>query len=69
MFVFEEMKTNRFKDVKIPKKAEFYKRSGFIEDNGMRYGGEETTPTDGRQLDDIKSMLEHDAKMAAEEEK
>lgn len=41
MYIFEEMKINKFHKVRIPKMAEYFGTGRFVKDNA-KYGGEET---------------------------
>lgn len=70
MYVPEELKINRFKEVRIPKKSEYFNTGRYIADNGV-YGGEsELVNMNGttKQEDAMALMAEYD-KLRENEEK
>lgn len=46
MEIPEKLKINKFKDVRIPKKSEYFNTGRFIVDNGV-YGGEKPVDVTG----------------------
>lgn len=58
MLIPKELKINRFKEVKIPEKCEYFKRLGLAETQVGEYGGEETDiPHDGNKLENIVESI------------
>lgn len=53
MYVFEELKVNKFKLVRIPSKGEYFNTGRYMAEKGGMYGGEEGTAVDARGTDKI----------------
>ena len=66
MFIFEGQKINKFKDVRIPKKREYFNTGRFIADKGQ-YGGEKAFNPNGVRKDEALEELDKD--ITTQEEK
>lgn len=71
MLIPKELKINRFKEVKIPEKCEYFKRLGLAEGQVGEYGGEDTEiPHDGNKLENmVNSVKAFDKHMKEKAEK
>lgn len=56
MFIFDGMKINKFKDVRIPKKAEYFSTGRYIEDKGF-YTGENAIEAGRTRKDEVMQDL------------
>ena len=57
MFVKEKMKLNRFKQVRIPSKAEYMAKFGEVK-SAVPYTGDEIAENLGRKTDQMRQVLE-----------
>ena len=70
MLIPKELKINRFKEVKIPEKCEYFKRLGLAEGQVGEYGGEDDLPPDENKLDNmVNSIKAYDKHMQEEANK
>lgn len=60
MYIFEEMKVNKFKLVRIPSKGEYFNTGRYIAEKGGMYGGEEGEGVDAigtDKLSDTEALM------------
>lgn len=72
MYIFEEMKVNKFKLVRIPSKGEYFNTGRYMAEKGGMYGGEEGDGVDARGTDKVTDanalIIELDHQKPSEEE-
>lgn len=59
MYIFEELKINKFKKVRIPSKGELFNSGRFVHENGT-YGGEDADAINAagtNKIDDTEALM------------
>lgn len=67
LFLDEKMKVNIFKNVAIPRNADYFSRYGFAVSPSSLYSGDETAPSPMNKTDILADMERYDAMKQAEE--
>lgn len=67
MFIKDELKLNKFRDVRIPSNAEYFARYGFTTSPDSQYSGDESAPLSMNKTELFELMAEYDRMKQNEE--
>lgn len=69
MFCPEEMKLNKFQNVRIPSGEQLFSRFGLVNAQGTHYTGDEYEPINRTKLQNLEDLQAYDKMMQKEEAK
>lgn len=59
MYVKEELKLNKFRDVSIPSGREYFMRYGYIQSPGNKYTGDELAQMPQNKVDSLADYMQY----------